>query len=179
MAGPSFLCTPLNEGHQLVHFSCGHVDYDEWLKAKARDAHEARISRVFVLAPPDEPRHVVAYFTLSNNTVYKSDIPNRFAKGVGGASQMPGILLGRLARDESARGILPHIMLAAFERAVQASDLSAARFLVIDAADERLATMYEAYGFTRAKVKEERSTIPLIRFIKDIVAEMKAAETPA
>lgn len=176
MAGPSFLCEHINAGHQLDHFSCGNPEYDEWLLTKAREAHEARTSRVFVLTRPEEPRHVLAYFTLTNNTVYKQDIPSRFAKGVGGASQMPGILLGRLARDASARGMLPYIMFAAFERAVLAADSSAARFLTIDAASEDLAKKYEDYGFTRAKVKEQRSTIPLIRFIKDIVAEMEAAQ---
>jgi hypothetical protein len=176
MAGPSFVCAPLNAGHRLDHFSCGSPEYDEWLITKAREAHEARTSRVFVLVHPEAPEHVLAYFTLTNNTVYKQDIPRLFAKGAGGASKMPGILLGRLARDDSTRGILPFIMLAAFERAVLAADSSAARFLTIDAASEELAKKYEDYGFSRAKIKEERSTIPLIRFIKDIVAEMETVD---
>lgn len=176
MAGPSFLCQPLNAGHSLDHFSCGSPEYDEWLRTRALAAQEAHLSRVFVLVFPEEPQRVLAYFTLTNITVHKQDVPNRFAKGAGGASQMPAILLGRLARDETARGSLPVIMVAAFERAVRAAEYSAARFLMIDAANEALAVLYERYNFERAKLKEERSTIPLIRFIKDIIAEIETAK---
>lgn len=168
MPGPSFICRPLSEEHELGHFSCGQPDYDEFLIDHARDAQANHDSKVFVLTPTDRPNHVVAYFTLSNTSVDRAAVKGVFSKRPR-YSSMPATLIGMLARDESQSRMLPDILRAAFERIVQADQISASRMVVIDAASEELAARYETYGFSRTAQVEGARTIRLVYPMQDLI----------
>jgi hypothetical protein len=132
---------------------------------------------VSVLSPVDRPNHVIGYFTLSNSSVDRGTVSNKFAKHARHRS-IPATLVGMLARDGSQSGMLEHLLRAAFERAVQADQVSASRLLVIDAATEDLATLYESYGFSRAKQIEGASTIRLIYLMQDLILALERRDQP-
>jgi hypothetical protein len=166
--GPSFICRPLSEEHELGHFACGDDEYDEFLIDEAREAQANHYSNVFVLTPVERPNYVVAYFTLSNSSVNRATMTSRFAKRARHAS-IPATLIGMLARDQSQRAMMPIILRAAFERLVQAAQISASRLVVIDAASEELASLYETYGFSRAKQVDSASPIRLVYLTHDLI----------
>jgi len=91
---------------------------------------------------------VVAFFTLSANVINSEELPLNQARGQ--QKIIPTVLLGKFALDESLQGEgLGEVLLAdAVEEAVKASNIVAARFLVVDAISEEIIGFYEKYGFT-------------------------------
>ena len=120
------------------------------------------------MAPIGRPNYVVGYFTLSNSSVERATVTSKFSKRARHSS-IPATLIGMLARHQSESGMLSHILGAAFERVVQANQFSASRLVVIDAATEELASLYEAYGFSRAKQLDAAPTIRLIYLMQDLI----------
>ena len=58
---------------------------------------------------------------------------------------------------------------------VQAEEISASRMVVIDAATEKPAKLYESYGFSRARQVEGAPTIRLIYLMQDLIRALKSA----
>jgi GNAT superfamily N-acetyltransferase len=92
---------------------------------------------------------VVAYYSLSASKVKRDDIPK--ALGRGGPVEIPAVLLGRLALDQSLRGQnLGEILLAeGLGRVLDATRTVGARFVAVDAGHEKVAAFYERLGFRR------------------------------
>jgi hypothetical protein len=170
--GPPYVCVVLAENHELGHFECGDDRYDEWLINRARAAQEHFDSTVYVLVEPERPDYVLAYFTLSSSNVSRTGVSGRFRKHTSFES-LPATLIGMLARHRSERGMLDHILRAAFERALEGSRVVASRLLVIDAGSENLATLYEGYGFKRAKQVDGATTIRLVLLMQDLVEALQ------
>jgi ribosomal protein S18 acetylase RimI-like enzyme len=76
-------------------------------------------------------------------------LPDEIARKLPHYNAIPAALIGRLARDEKARGRgIGELLLAdAVRRILSASKTLAVFAIVVDAKDERAAEFYEAYGF--------------------------------
>ena len=172
MTGPPYICEVLADNHELGHFECGDDRYDEWLIDRARTAQERFDSTVYVLVEPARPDYVLAYFTLSSSNVSRASVSGRFKKHASFES-LPATLIGMLARHHSHGGMLDHILRAAFEGALEGSRMVASRLLVIDAASEKLAALYEGYGFKRAKQVEGASSVRLVLLMQDLVEALQ------
>jgi GNAT superfamily N-acetyltransferase len=162
----SFVSEPLADPHQLEQFSSGKDALDIWLQRHARHAQSMRTARTFVWHTGDQV--VVAYFSLAAHLVVRADLPPKLGRGAPDA--IPAVLLARLALDRSlhGQGLGGELLLDALSRAVQASEVAAARLVVVDAIDEAAVAFYQHHGFTAVPGNRQR----LVQKISDIVAAL-------
>lgn len=143
-----YVSAQLHPDHDTSGFDSGRPTLDDWLRHSANHAGAKRISRVFVWS--DHTGRVVAYYTLSAHQITKDELPAKFRRGEPEA--IPAVLIGKLALDARlhGQGIGAAVLAEALGRVLMATRTVAARYVVVDALDERAATFYEKHGFRRA-----------------------------
>jgi predicted N-acetyltransferase YhbS len=84
-------------------------------------------------------------------SVLRAEAPAKLVRGMS-AYPVGMVLLARLAVDQSqqGRGVGAMLLAEALRKAVAAEEVAAARLIVVDAADEHAAALYQRYGFVRA-----------------------------
>jgi GNAT superfamily N-acetyltransferase len=162
----NFVSETLAEQHLLERFSCGKEGLDTWLYKHARHAQSLRTARTFVWDAGDQL--VVAYFSLAAHLIVRADLPPKVGRGAPNA--IPAVLLARMALDWSlhGQGLGGELLVDALTRAVQASEVAAARLVVVDAINEAAASFYEHHGFTAVPSNRLR----LVQKISDIAAAL-------
>ena len=153
----------LHKRHDRSRFRCGVASLDDWLARHALDAERRRTARTFVWHPGD--RAVVAYYSLAAHLIVRDELPPAIGRGDPG--RIPALLLARLALDSSLRGLgYGGLLLAeAMSRAVRAAESAGARYLVVDAVDERAAGFYIHHGFHLIP-----GSLRLVRRVTDVAA---------
>ena len=165
MSDVEFVSHHLSDHDDLDSFSCGQPDLDEWLRRFAHHGEGMRSGRTWVWTQNDL---VVAYFTLAGHVIERGELPTRLGRG--SPDRIPAVLVARLALHESLHGSgLGGVLLSdAASRIVAATDIVAARFVVVDAIDEHAADFYSHYGFTRIP-----NTQRLVRTINDLAEDVR------
>ncbi len=134
--GPLQVDQPVAFGrnHKVDDFDSGVVELDDWLRRFGWVNHVSGNARVFVAAREGA---VVGYYTLSSAGVAKQQLPAELTKG-GVPTQVPCVLLGRLAVDRSAQGahLGRSLLIDALIRVARLSDDLGVRALLIHARDE-------------------------------------------
>ena len=100
----------------------------------------------------NENQEVIGYYTLSSESLGRESIPEKYSKQVPRNYNAPVILLGRLARDLSAKGtrLGEHLLLDALFRSYTLSQQSiGAMAVVVDPLNEFAVKFYSKYGFER------------------------------
>jgi predicted N-acetyltransferase YhbS len=112
---------------------------------------------------------VVAYFSLAAHLVTRASLPRKTARGAPDA--IPAILLCRLALDETlhGHGLGGELLWDALSRAVTASEIVAARVIVVDAIDEAASRFYAHHGFVRVPGNAHR----LVQKTRDVAAALR------
>lgn len=151
---------PLAGHHDRSVFSCGQPDLDEWFRRRAGQDDKRNVARVFVAV--DAELGVVGFYTLSSYTLALSDLPAEIARKLPRYDAIPAALIGRLARDERARGRgLGELLLADAVRRIIGAGRSVAVFaIVVDAKDERAASFYRDFGFRPFPSRPLRHFLP-------------------
>lgn len=169
---PRFIREQLAARHDVSAFACGESELDDWIRIRAASAASRGYSRVYVWHTGDD--RVLAYFTLSSYAIGRAELVRRQARGE--YRTIPALLLGKLALDGSLQGQgLTRLLVAdAVTEAVRASEIAGARYLVVDAISERVASIYERFGFERA-AESSGSTIRLVARIADLSATLTPA----
>ena len=110
---------------------------------------------------------VVAYYSLTGHRLVRDELPRKLGRG--SPDEIPAVLLARLAVDRRARGqgIGGAVLADAMHRVVEATNIVAARFVVVDALHEQATAFYEHHGFTRIP-----DTLRLIQKISDVAAAL-------
>jgi ribosomal protein S18 acetylase RimI-like enzyme len=105
------------------------------------------VARVFVAV--DHDLGVVGFYSLSSFTLALADLPEALARKLPRYDAIPAALIGRLARDERARGrAVGELLLADAVRRILGASRSMAVFaIVVDAKDDRAVSFYETFGF--------------------------------
>ncbi|MGH3502922.1 MAG: GNAT family N-acetyltransferase [Nocardioidaceae bacterium] len=154
--------------HDVSGFTCGELSLDRWLQEQAVAATARRTARTWVWV--DASGVVVGYYALAAHKVARDQIPSRIGRG--GPTEIPAVLLARLALSTSWRGQgLGEVLVAdALARIVEATQTVAARLVVVDALHERVAQFYESLGFRR---------VPDNLLLAQKVADVEAALAPA
>jgi len=142
------IITPLGKQHERKSFDCGEPSLNQYLHRYANQDTKRRVNRVFVASPPDAPRQVIGYYSLSAGSLDTADLPETLRQRLP-RYPVPVVLLGRLAVVESRQGKgLGSILLAdALQRVVQASQVMAVYAVVVDALNDRAAQFYQQFGF--------------------------------
>jgi len=135
--------------HNRNNFSCEEDSLTEYLRRQASQDIKKSLAACFVVV--DETNNVIGYYTLSNDSLEREEIPAEHQKKVPQNYRVPVTLLGRLARDISARrtGIGEHLLLDALHRCYRISISGIGSMAVIvDPINDKAAKFYSKYGFT-------------------------------
>jgi len=140
----------LNKLHIKKEFSCGKELLDGYIRNQAKQDDNRDLSVCYVLNE-EESNRVIGYYTLSSNTINRSDLPDDLAKKLPPAYiNLPTILLGRLAVDVryKGNGYGAFLLTNALNEAVELSDRLGILAVVVEPIDDEAVSFYEAYGFT-------------------------------
>ena len=137
----------LTADHRLDGFDSGEPELDEWLQRRSRRNHLAGFSRTYVTTDGDR---VVGYHAVSAFALLRADATGRARRQ--GPTQIPAILLGRLAVDGEARGqgVGAGLLRHAMELTVAASRTVGVRMLAVTALHPVAVEFYERFGLSRS-----------------------------
>jgi GNAT superfamily N-acetyltransferase len=155
--------------HRRDEFTSGDSALDEWLRRYAGQNRRGNTAAVWVIADADY--RVVCYATLSMTSVDRSASPTQLAKGA--PSQVPALLIGRLATDTRVTGcglgthMVKHILATAAELNVKA----ACRAVVVTAFNPAAFSWWQRFGFDPFDA-DDSTNLDLYLLTKDIAATL-------
>jgi GNAT superfamily N-acetyltransferase len=157
---------PLGDHHVTEGFRSGEGSLGEWLAQRAAANQIAGFSRTYVTTNGER---VIGYHAVSSFAVLRADTTRR--AGRGGPTQIPAILLGRLAVDTTAhgQGIGTALLRHAMELTVAASETIGVRLLVVNALHEDAAGFYRRFGLEASPT----NPLDLMITVNDIKASMR------
>ena len=137
---------PLRASHMIDRFACGKKPLDDWLKQHARNA-AGQGTRTYVLVD-NENEAVVGYFAIAPHLLERETVPPQIGRGA--PSQIPAILLAKLALDQSSQGtgLGRQLLVRALEKIVDVAKRAGGKLVVVDAIDDEAAEFYEHHDFT-------------------------------
>jgi len=139
---------PYDRKYNRKNFSCGKPPLDNYILINATKDVKAGACTCFVILNKQDD--VIAYYTLSTESISKDDVPKEYVKSIKYDS-IPVILLGRLARDNSVKGqgFGKFMLIEALKRSVKvAKEHIGAVAVIVDPIDEEAISYYSKYGFT-------------------------------
>jgi predicted N-acetyltransferase YhbS len=138
---------PIARHHDRKNFDCGEPALNEYLDRFARQNHESGGAKTFVAVPPDEPSHVLGYYSISPGSIEFARVPAGLTKKLG-RYEVPVFRLGRLAVSIplQGQGLGADLLFAAGERALSVAAEAGGVALAIDAKHDRAAKWYERFG---------------------------------
>ena len=135
---------PLTAAHRFDDFSCGEPILEEWLKRRAMANQVSGASRTFVVA--DQDGRVYGYYAMAAGAVSHHMATGGVRRNM--PDPIPVMVLARLAVDRRAQGIKlgGALLRDAVNRAVNVSQNTGVRALLVHALHERAKSFYEHYG---------------------------------
>lgn len=158
----------LSPHHLLDEFRCGVEALDRWLIDHATHARSMRTAQTFVWRRGDH--RVVAYFSLAAHLVVRGELPGKLGRG--SPASIPAVMLARLALDAGlhGEGLGGELLWDALTRALAASDIAAARLVLVDAISTEAAAFYQHHGFVPVPQNPNR----LVQKINEVEAALDA-----
>lgn len=145
----AFRSEPLDPArHRLDSLDSGETELDTWLREHSAGAEARRVARTFVWCRAEEDA-VVGYYSLAGHRLIRDGLPKNLGRG--SPAEVPAVLLARLAIDArlQGQGLGGALLADALRRVVAATEIVAARFVLVDALHEDAALFYEHHGFGR------------------------------
>lgn len=138
---------------------------DDYLHRYARQDIRRRVNRVFVAVAADEPRQIVAFYSLSADSLDAEALPDAYRRRLP-RYPLPIVLFGRLAvaTVHQGQGIGAILLADALRRIAGASRVMAVYAVVVDALDERAADCYRRFGFIPLPSRPRTLFLPLDAF---------------
>jgi GNAT superfamily N-acetyltransferase len=145
----TYLTVPLDKSHKRKDFSCTRSPLNVYLHTQVSQDIKRKVAVCFVF-PGEADRAIVrGYYTLSNDSISRDDLPEEIRKKFG-YKNLPTTLLGRLAVDSrfERKGFGELILMDALKRCYYTSIESIASMaIVVDPLDEEAVNFYKKYGF--------------------------------
>lgn len=153
---------PLGD-HDRAAFSCGNVSLDQYIREQASQDVKRRLASVFVITAKDDPKRVLAYYTLSSRELNLEQLPSEIARKAGKYGHLGVTLLGRLAVAEKSRGTgLGSLALtSALHRSLVAAKDVASWAVFVEAIDPNAASFYRKYGFIELPEDKLKLFLPM------------------
>lgn len=150
----------LSKAHDRVRFDCGQKDLNAYLKRIALQHIKKNVSKTFVLAEQDE---ILGYYTLGSYEIVPDRLPHTYIKGFPRSSNIPGLLLGRLAVSLSHQrsGFGTRLLLDALERTHIVARNLGVFGLFVDAKDETARAFYGKFGFLSLAENRFKMFLPI------------------
>ncbi|GMU20300.1 MAG: hypothetical protein AMXMBFR13_03970 [Phycisphaerae bacterium] len=133
--------------HDREGFDCGNALLNNYLHVLAGQYSRRDLGQTYVAHPADSNR-VVGYYTISASGLEYQMLPQAMQKGLP-RIQMPVVLLGRLAVDQSCqrRGIGRVLMIDAMVRVARLASELGIRAMEVEAINENAREFYLRHGF--------------------------------
>ena len=128
-------------------FDCGKTPLNNYILRNVTNDVNSGACTCFVIL--NENEQVIGYYTLSTESISKTDAPQEFKKKIK-YEYIPVILLGRLAIDkkEFGKGYGKLLLIDSLKRSLQvAKHQIGAVALIVDPIDEEAIAFYLKYGF--------------------------------
>ena len=137
----------LDKSHDRTEFDCGQPMLNEWLQDRAGQFDRRDLSRTFVATRTAESL-VLGYYAISTHRVIHDVLPPAEAEGLP-RLDVPVVLIGRLAVDQSAQGegLEALLLIDALRRSAQISEQGGIRAVEVDAIDDAAKNFYLKFGF--------------------------------
>lgn len=154
----------LGRQHDRNDFDCGVKDLNYFLQKLANQQQKRELTRVHVLA---DGNSIIGFYTLSPHAVKSDNLPREL--NLNGYSEMPVVLIGRLAVDKrhQSKGYGQVLVIDAFNKIVRASETMGIIGIIVDAKDDKAHLFYENMGFMPISDRN-RLIIPLIAVRKQM-----------
>ncbi|WP_182865600.1 GNAT family N-acetyltransferase [Stieleria mannarensis] len=156
-----YVCEALARSHQRKDFDCGVEALNNYLIRFANQDVKRKVAAVFVLVPADEPKRVVGYYTLCATSVELSGLPEEVIKRLPLYPHVPGILIGRLARDSRFPGLGQLLLADALSRCARSAKEIAAALVVVDAKNNAARDFYAKFNFISLPKMKSRMFLPM------------------
>jgi len=134
--------------HDRTHFSCEEESLTHYIQKQASQDMKKNLAACFVIL--NSANLVVGYYTLSNDSISRIEIPEEYQNKIPKNYNVPVTLLGRLARDITSKGlgIGEYLLIDALQRSYNISQQSIASMaVVVDPINDKAVNFYGKYGF--------------------------------
>jgi GNAT superfamily N-acetyltransferase len=147
----SYITVVLNPNHNKNQFSCGQEMLDNYLRYQANQDVKRKLSACFV-SIGSENQIIKGYYTLANNSIPLSRIPNHLQKKLPKSySSIPTTLLGRLAIDTKyqRQGLGKLLLIDALKRCNETAKTLGSYAVIVDPLNRIAENFYKNYGFIK------------------------------
>ena len=137
---------PLHRRHPRRVFQCGEPQVDEWLKTKALQHQEKRLSTSRVLL--DSTDVIAGYYTLATGQVDFSDLPPEISRKLPGRA-LPVAVLAWLGVDAryQGKGLGGLLLAQALRDCYEAGQTFAFVAVILDCVSDQAKTFYQRWDF--------------------------------
>lgn len=144
----SYVTNVLGASHEKAKFSCGKAMLDNYIQKQAKQDVKGKVSACFILS--DDDKVIKGYYTLSNGSIPRSQLPESFVKQLQKYHDLPVTILGRLAVDNKYKGqkLGSLLLLDALKRSYDATSNLGSMAVVVDPIEQEAKEFYTKYGFT-------------------------------
>ncbi|MBU1172427.1 MAG: GNAT family N-acetyltransferase [Proteobacteria bacterium] len=140
-----FRVIPINQTQDRSTFNCGSEPLDSYFQERLTQDIRRRVTACFIARTNDD--RIAGYYTLASASVFLGDLPEKFKKKLPRYPSVPVVRMGRLAVDQTYKGLgLGAALLADALTRVVRSEI-AAYALLVDAKDNTAADFYRHHGF--------------------------------
>jgi len=146
----------LDKTHNRKAFECEEQQLTDYIKKQVSQDIKKKLAICFVAI--DSDINVIGYYNLSSESLGREQIPDKYLRKVPQNYNAPVILLGRLARNITAKGtgLGEHLLLDVLFRAFTLSEESiGAMAVIVDPMNQFAIKFYEKYGFEQLPDSEK------------------------
>ena len=156
--------------HDRAVFSCGNAALDHYIREQASQDVKRGLASVFVITAKDDPRTILAYYTLSSRELKLDQIPPEMAKKAGKYGYVGVTLLGRIAVAEKCKGtgLGALTLMNALDKSLAASKNVASWAVFVEAIDDDAANFYRKYGFIELPEDKHKLFLPMKTIAKSL-----------
>ncbi len=151
----------LDKTHDRLAFDCGKPLLNQWLQQLAGQYERRDLARTFVAVRPGHSL-VLGYYAISAHQVLYDALPDEQAKGLP-TLDIPVVLLGRLAVDQSVQGqgLGADLLVDALRRAEHISLHVGVRAVEVQAIDDDARRFYLKYRFVGLRDDPNHLLLPM------------------
>lgn len=153
---------PLGD-HDRAAFSCGDASLDRYIREQASQDVKRGLASVFVITAKDDPKQILAYYTLSSRELKLDQLPEEIAKKAGKYGHVGVTLLGGMAVAEKYKGtgLGALTLMNALHKSLLAATDVASLAVFVEAIDSDAANFYRKYGFIELPEDKLKLLLPM------------------
>jgi GNAT superfamily N-acetyltransferase len=157
-----FRFEPFSRRYDRTTFSCGEPALDRYLQSQAGQDQRRGIARVFLLIDNSEER-IAGYYTLSATSILSDNLPQDVRNQLPRYEHTPALLVGRLAVDETFKGLGlgRALLMNALWRAWSVTSEVGAFAVIVDTKNRGAVRFYQQFGFEQFPESPDRMFLPM------------------